>query len=283
MIVVSSNSSVGLSSKLSASLGSVLSPCITRRFPDGELYVRIDANLMDQEVVVVGNTRSDPDFLETLFLLNAARENGARSVKAVIPYYGYARQHMIYKPGESISSRAVLRTLENWCDEIISVELHDPETASYAQKPFRNISVNQTIANYFRSRSIDFVMSPDDGGFDRAKKVGDLLNCRALYIDKRRIDSMTVDMKLPEVDFKGKNVLLVDDIISTGGTIMKAIALLRTRKVSKIFVTAVHGVFASGSQSRIAAICDGLCVTDTIESNFSAISVADDIAGVLKG
>lgn len=283
MIVVSSDSSVGLSSKLSASLGSVLSPCITRRFPDGELYVRIDANLRHEDVVVVGNTRSDSDFLETLFLVNAARENGADTVRAVIPYYGYARQHMIYKPGESISSKAVLRTLENWCDEILSVELHDPETAGFALKPFRNITVNETIANYFRNRSINFVLSPDDGGLDRAKKVGDLLKCQSLFIDKRRIDSNTVDMKLPEVDFQGKNVLLIDDIISTGGTIMKAIALLRTRKVSKIFVTAVHGVFASGSQSRIAAICDGLCVTDTIESNFSAISVADDIARVLKG
>jgi ribose-phosphate pyrophosphokinase len=282
MIVVSTNSSVGLSSKLSASMGSTVAPCITRRFPDGELYVRIDADLKEQDVVVVGSTRTDSDVLETLFLLTAARENGARTVRAVIPYYGYARQHMIYKPGESISSKAILKTMENWCDEIISVELHDLETAGYSSKTFVNLSVIGSIADHFSNKKVDYVISPDDGGFERAGKVGEILDCSALYIDKKRIDSTTVEMILPEVDYKGRNVLLIDDIISTGGTIMKAIALLRSRGVSKIFVTAVHGVFASGSQSRISAICDGLAVTDTIESNFSTISVASDIARFLK-
>ena len=283
MLIVASNSSIGLARKLAGILGVKLSGCSTRRFPDGELYVRIEADLKDQDVVVVGNTGSDSDIIETLFLLNASRENGARSVKVVIPYYGYARQHMIYKAGESVSSRAILRTIENWADEILCVEIHDLATAGYAVKPFINVEAIDSLAEFFKDRDIDMVISPDDGGLERATRLAKLIGSEALFIEKKRVDSKNVIMSLPERDFSGKNILLVDDIISTGGTILKAINLLRSKSASQIFVTAVHGVFASGSQSQISALSDGLWVTDTIEGEFSSISVAKDLAKALMG
>jgi ribose-phosphate pyrophosphokinase len=281
MLIVASNSSIGLARKLSAILGVKLSGCSTRRFPDGELYVRIESDLRGQDVVVIGNTRSDSDILETLFLLNSSRENGASTVKLIIPYYGYARQHMIYKPGESVSSRAILKTMENWADEIICVEIHDTATVGFATKPFTNVEVIDSLAEFFKGKKIDLVISPDDGGFSRAQKLAGLIGSRALFIEKKRIDSRTVQMSLPEGTFSGKNILLVDDIISTGGTIIKAIGLLRAKSAGQIFVTAIHGVFASGSQSQISAASDGLWVTDTIDGEFSSISVARDLAKVL--
>lgn len=283
MIIVPASSSLGLASKVAKEMGSALAETESKRFPDGEMYVRIATDLKGAEVAVVGNTRSDSDVLELMLLLNAAREAGASGVTAVLPYFGYSRQHMIYRPGEPVSSKVLTKALENFSDRIICVEIHDEETIGFANHPFRNISVIGTSSEYFRDRKIDLVLSPDDGGYERAKKMAGILSIPAYYIDKKRIDSRTVEMHLPDVDFKGKSVLLVDDIISTGGTIIKAAKLLKDSGASKISVSAVHGIFARDSDRNIEPLVDHLAVSDTIEGSHSLISVAGDISRALKG
>ena len=281
MIIIPSSSSERLAQKVSVITGAGFSAVERKRFPDGEMYVRITDDLRGKDAAVIGNTRSDADFLELLLLLNAAKEAGAKTVTAVVPYYGYSRQHKIYKEGEPVSSKVLTKAIEEFSDRIICVEIHDPETMSFASKPFHNLSVVRTVSEYFRNRKIDIILSPDDGGFDRASKMGEILGLPAHYIDKKRIDSKTVEMHLPKVDFSGKSVLLVDDIISTGGTIIKAVKLLKENGVSKVSVSAVHGIFAKDSDKAISDLVDELAVTDTIETSHSLISVADDISRIL--
>lgn len=283
MIIIPSSSSETIARKIAETVGATLSEIEKKRFPDGELYVRILESVKDQEVAVVGNIRSDSDFLELLFLLNASREAGAASVTAVVPYYGYSRQHRIYKDGEPVSSKVITKAIEEFCDRILCVEIHDPETMGFSSIPFRNVTVIETASHFFRGKNIDLVLSPDDGGFERASSMGRILGVPAYYIDKKRIDSRTVEMTLPNVDFSGKSVLIVDDMISTGGTIIKAVKLLKDKGVSRISVSAVHGIFARDSDRTIESLVDELAVTDTIEGKHSAITVAGDIGKILAG
>ncbi len=283
MIIVPSSSSESLARKVADELGARISGVERKRFPDGEMYVRILEGLQGNDVTVIGNIRSDSDFLELLLLLNAAREGGSSNVTAVVPYYGYSRQHRIYNPGEPVSSKVVTRAIEEFADRIICVEIHDPETIGFSAKPFRNISVIQTTSEYFLDKNIDLVMSPDDGGFDKAQKMADILHIPSHFIDKKRIDSKTVEMTLPNVELSGKNILLVDDMISTGGTIIKAVKLLKEHGAARISVCAVHGIFAKESGKRIEAEVDSLVVTDTIEGEYSLVSVSKDIGKAIAG
>ncbi len=283
MIIVPASSSLGLAAKVAKEMGATLADVERKRFPDGELYVRILTGTKGAEVAVIGNTRSDADFVELLFLLNAAREAGASHVTAVLPYFGYSRQHMVYKPGEPVSSKVMTRAIENFSDRIICVEMHDEETIGFASHPLDNLSVIRTSSEYFRNMKIDLILSPDDGGYGRAKKMAEILSIPAYYINKKRIDAKTVEMHLPEIDFSGKSILIVDDIISTGGTIIKAVKLLKDNGASRISVSAVHGVFAKDSDKIIEPLVDLLAVSDTIDGDHSLISVAGDISRALAG
>ena len=283
MIIVPASSSLGLAAKVAKEMGATLADVERRRFPDGEMYVRILTDTKGAEVAVIGNTRSDADFVELLFLLNAAREAGASHVTAVLPYFGYSRQHMVYKPGEPVSSKVMTRAIENFSDRIICVEMHDEETIGFASHPLDNLSVIRTSSEYFRDMKIDLILSPDDGGYGRAKKMAEILSIPAYYINKKRIDARTVEMHLPEIDFSGKSILIVDDIISTGGTIIKAVKLLKDNGASRISVSAVHGVFAKDSDKIIEPLVDLLAVSDTIDGDHSLISVAGDISRALAG
>ena len=283
MIIVPAGSSLGLAAKVAKEMGATLADVERKRFPDGEMYVRILTDTKGAEVAVIGNTRSDADFVELLFLLNAAREAGASHVTAVLPYFGYSRQHMVYKPGEPVSSKVMTRAIENFSDRIICVEMHDEETIGFASHPLDNISVIRTSSEYFRNMKIDLILSPDDGGYGRAKKMAEILSIPAYYINKKRIDARTVEMHLPEIDFSGKSILIVDDIISTGGTIIKAVKLLKDNGASRISVSAVHGVFAKDSDKIIEPLVDLLAVSDTIDGDHSLISVAGDISRALAG
>ncbi len=283
MIIVPASSSLGLAAKVAKEMGATLADVERKRFPDGEMYVRILTDTKGAEVAVIGNTRSDADFVELLFLLNAAREAGASHVTAVLPYFGYSRQHMVYKPGEPVSSKVMTRAIENFSDRIICVEMHDEETIGFASHPLDNLSVIRTSSEYFRNMKIDLILSPDDGGYGRAKKMAEILSIPAYYINKKRIDAKTVEMHLPEIDFSGKSILIVDDIISTGGTIIKAVKLLKDNGASRISVSAVHGVFAKDSDKIIEPLVDLLAVSDTIDGDHSLISVAGDISRALAG
>lgn len=282
MIIVAGSSSGILATKISNETGSVIAEVERRRFPDGELYLRILNDLQGQDVMLISSTRSDENIIETMLLIDAVRECNPRHVTAVIPYFGYARQHMRYKNGEPVSSKVWTYVLAKFADQIVSIDIHDEQTLSYSSKPFININIIDSIVSHYSSRGIDFVASPDDGGSKRAEEISDKLQTDHFYLEKNRIDSSTVEMKFPDVDVREKNILVVDDIISTGGTIIKAVKLIKERGAAKVYVAAVHGIFMQGSQEKIGEIADDLAVTDTIESKSSKISIAKEILEKMK-
>ncbi len=282
MYIVPSSTAYNVSRKLASIFSCNVSGVVRKRFPDNEMYLKIIDDISGEDVLLVGNTRSDSDIIEYLLLLDAIKEEEPKSITAVIPFFGYARQHMRYSNGEPVSSKVFTKAVNQYADRIITVELHDEQTLNYSDVPFTDIKIIDPVYSYFKNKNIDFVMSPDDGGYERAKIMGGRLGIPAYYIDKKRIDSTTVKMVLPEEDYIDKNVLLLDDIISTGGTIMKASKLIRQNGAKNIYACAIHGVFANNSNEKIEKYVNELAVTDTIETKYSNITVSEEIAASLK-
>ena len=282
MIVVAGSSSGKLAGKIAEYTGSDMAEVERRKFPDGELYLRIKSVLKGADVILVSTTKNDENIIETMLLLNAVKECGPKSLTAIIPYFGYARQHMRYRDGEPVSSKVWTYLIERFADTIVSVDIHNEQTLSYCSKPFININIIDSIVSHYQEKKIHYVVSPDDGGLQRAKEIAGKMGTDYFYIDKKRIDSNTVEMKIPDIDIREKNLLIVDDIISTGGTIVKAVKLMREKGAARIYVSAVHGIFIGDSEETIRAIADDLAVTDTIETDSSKISVAREIVEKMK-
>ncbi len=252
-------------------------------FPDGERYFRILEDLSGKEVAVVGNTNNDSEILELLFLLDAVREDNPSKLIAVIPYFGYARQHMIYKKGEAISAKVLISSISEYADEIVTVDIHDTSSYRYSKRKCRDFHASGSIADYFREKNIDLVMAPDDGAFFRAKEVADILGCKSGFMNKKRIDATTVEYNMDHIDASGMKVLLVDDIISTGGTILRSMEIIKNSGASAVFVSATHGLFINNVDRKIASECVELAVSDTIKSGYSKINVSRKLSYFITG
>ena len=283
MILLSAREPTSLHSELAKAFGASIGTVESRSFPDGELYLRIMDDLKGQDVLVVQNTRTEHDFLSLLMLLEAARALEPARLDLLVPYFGYARQHMRYNIGEPISSKVIVDAISPYVDAMFCVDIHDEETLEYSSKPFNNIHITQSILNHYKNSDISYVISPDDGGYERVKTVANLLGAFPLHLDKKRESDSVVKVVMNEVaDIYGKNVLLLDDVISTGGTILQSLDLLKRRKVSSLYVCAVHGIFANKSDETIAFSCSGLSVSNTINTKYSTIDISEEVAKKIK-
>ena len=252
-----------------------------KKFPDGEKYVRVLGSA--DEVTVVSSTffPQDERIVELLLMGDALREGGVKRLRAVVPYFGYSRQDRVSKEGEPISVRAVMRALGLYYDELYVFDLHNPETLRFFPGKAVNLSPARAIADYFAEKLGEgIVLAPDKGARERAKAVAQRLGLEFSHFEKRRISPTEVEMRPVDVDVAGKNVLIVDDIISTGGTMIKAANLLRKMGAKRVFVSATHGVFAEGAIERVGKAVDELAVTNTIPTPVSRISVVPEIVGL---
>ena len=252
-----------------------------RRFPDGEKYVRVMGS--GSEATVISSTfyPQDERILELLLIGDALRERGFEKLRAVIPYFAYGRQDRVVKEGEPISVRAVMRALGLYYDELYVVDIHNPKTLSYFPGKAVNISPARAITEYFRGKLGEgIVLAPDRGALRRAKAVAELIGVEYSHFEKHRISPTDVEMRPVEVDVSGKNVLIVDDIISTGGTMIKASSILKKLGARRIFVGVTHGVFAEGAIERVSKAVDELAVTNTIPTPVSKISIVPDIVSL---
>ena len=283
MILLTSNKPTSLHTGIANQLGATIGNVETRQFPDKEIYLRIQEDLKDQNVLVVQSMRTERDFLELLFLLEAARSMEPARIYLLFPYFEYARQHMRYNIGEPISSKVIVEAVTPYVDALYSIDIHNEETLEFSPKPFNNFEITDSIVKHYKEKDISFVVSPDDGGYNRAMRIGKVLGSTAFHLDKKRENDSTVKVVMNDIlDIYGRNILLIDDIISTGGTILQSIDLLKRRKVNKIYVCAVHGVFANRCDETISFSTSGLSVTNTIESIFSSIDVSEEISNKLK-
>ena len=262
-------------------LGAEILEVELKKFPDGEKYVRVMGS--GSEATVVSSTfyPQDERILELLLIGDALREKGFEKLRAVVPYFAYSRQDRVVKEGEPVSVRAVMRALGLYYDELYVIDIHNPRTLSHFPGKAINVSPARAIAEYFGEKLGEgIVLAPDRGALGRAKAVAELLGVEYSHFEKHRISPTEVEMRPVEVDVFGKNVLIVDDIISTGGTMIKASSILRKLGAGRIFVGVTHGVFAEGAVERVSKAVDELAVTNTIPTPVSRISIVPDILGL---
>jgi ribose-phosphate pyrophosphokinase len=278
MIVVGGSASQNLSASLSKATGAKLAKVEIKRFPDGECYVRIDEDLKGQQVVVVQTTYPDPNLVELFILLDAARDMAPAKLTTVVPYFGYARQDKRFKNGEAISARAFVKLINNCTDEFVSVDIHAPKILDNFTIPHTNVSVMKAFGEFFKDKGVDLVLAPDKGALDRANTVAKVLGCPWDHLEKTRIDGSTVKMAPKAIDAKGKVVAIVDDIIATGGTIIKATEALKAQGALKVFAACAHGLYTSNALDRLTPVCDAVYSADTLENPTSHVSAAGVLA-----
>jgi len=297
MKIIPGKASQALGARIAAELGCELVLCEFRRFPDGELYTRIIGDVEGEHAVVVQSIRSDTDLVVLLQLLDAAEAEGVSKITAVIPYLGYARQDKQFKPGEAVSIRAIARSIcfsAPALDSIYVVNVHDRAELRYFQIDVdvrvHELDASPLIGDYIMKMmgiapTPVVVIGPDEGAEELARAVATPYGFDYDVLEKKRLTGDEVEIKPKElsIDIEGKNIFIVDDIISTGGTIAEATKLLREQNAGDIYVACVHGLFVQNAVLRMLhAGVKELISTDTVESLFSRVSIAKLVAKELE-
>lgn len=253
-----------------------------KTFPDGEEYARLLRSVKGEDVVVVQTGHPPARFWKLLLLLNAARENGAASVRAVIPYLPYARQDRIFLEGEALTARLVADAVRGYARETLTLDPHKDAVADFFHGTCRVLSSVGAFAREFKARGVDVVLAPDAGARDRAQKVAAAIGAKVDHLEKKRISGDAVEIQPKSLDVRGRTVAILDDIISTGGTMAKAAEQLVKNGAATVLCAGVHGLFIGDAIARLkSAGATEVLATDTVESPYSRVSVADAFAHAL--
>jgi ribose-phosphate pyrophosphokinase len=250
------------------------------KFPDGEIYVRVDDEV-DDTMVLIQTTYPNDKIIEFMLLQDALREKGVKNIISVVPYFGYSRQDRIFKNGEAISARAMVKHLSLESDFFIGIDLHSENLLKWFKIPVKHLHATQPISEWLKGKGVDMVISPDKGGYTRARLVAENIDVEFDYLEKTRLSGTEVVIKPKNLDVDGRVVGIVDDIISTGGTIARAAEQLREQGAKKIYAICTHGLFIGHALENMKKV-DDFAATDTIESENSKITVAGVIAEAIK-
>ncbi|MDX1533652.1 MAG: ribose-phosphate diphosphokinase, partial [Nitrosopumilaceae archaeon] len=247
-ILIDGNTSNNLAKKIAKKIGATYISSSLRVFPDGESKITLSSKPKKGQIVVVQSTYPpvDSNLLRALSLIFAARQY-TKNVVAVIPYMGYARQDREFLPGEIITMRVISKLFKSvGTSKVIVVDIHSSIALNQLKIPAKNISAIPQLVKYFKKLKLQnpIVISPDKGGSVRAKKFAELYGTDFLVLQKQRNRKtgkvQIKSKKLSEV--KGRDLVLVDDMISTGGSIIKATQFLKKQKCRKIFVACTHAL-----------------------------------------
>lgn len=287
MKIISGSSNKPLAEKIAKNLNTSLSDVEIFVFPDKERRIRILDKVLDSECTVVqsANTPADQNYMELFFLVDGLKRSGAKNVIAVIPYLGYQRQDHIFRDGEAVSLQVIVETLEAvGVDKIITVDLHTVKIPELFKIPMIHLSALSIFAKKIKGiennlREIVLV-SPDMGGIRRIKILSEMLNNSSFAVinKDRDLSSGTVSAKEIEGEVDGKVAMIVDDMISTGKTILTAAKLLKEKGAQKIYVFATHGVFSNEAKENLQNnLIEKVFVTDSVfipkESHFEKLEI----------
>jgi len=282
--VIATSSSLGLAAKLSLLLSRELLIAEEKVFPDGERYLRIPRKL-EGDVILVHSLYQPQDerFVQLLLAVDAVKGAGASRLAAVVPYFAYARQDKRFLEGEPVSVGVLLKAVEAaGADALVVVDIHKPSSLDeWLTIPHRNVLPIRELVGYFQGKLRDpVVLAPDKGAFHRAQLAAQLLGAECDYLEKSR-DRVTGEVRIApkSINVGGRDVLFIDDIISTGGTLAAAAKEVLALGARRVYAACTHALLVSSALDKLyAAGIEEVVATDTVPSPVSKVSVAESVA-----
>jgi ribose-phosphate pyrophosphokinase len=289
MIILPGPASPELARRLAAELKTTPVPVFFKKFPDGESYIRIDGDIQGEDVAVVQTTSPPQDerMMQLFLTASAAKAHGAKRTTAVVPYFAYSRQDKVFLPGEAFSAKTVVSILQTCgVTKIVTLNAHNPAALQSFNIPVEDLSAIPQLAEYFKNHGFEGAVSLSMGkkGLATAEEAAAVLEGPADYIPTRRdrhTGKVTIEEKL--LDVKGKVAIVFDDIISSGGTMVKAVAHTKKQGAKKTFAACVHPILMADARDKIVQNgADEIVGTDSVPSPVSIVSVAPLIAKALR-
>ena len=281
MRIIPGPASKQLGEKLAKLLGVETVPLVFKTYPDGESYVRLEGTVQNEEAVIVQTTSPPQDtrLVQLALIADAAKWLGAERITAVVPYLAYARQDKVFLKGEAVSIETVARMLEAaGVESLITVNVHEEKVLSRFPFMAKTVSAIPLLAEHLKQRGCGkaFALAPDKGAVWLAEEAKTVLGGECGYLEKHR-DRYTgeVNTEKKRFDVKGNPVIIFDDIISTGGTIVAAAKIVKELGASKIYAACVHALLIGNAEKRIReAGVEEIVGTDSVPSHVSKVSLA---------
>ena len=271
--VFTGNANPDLARRVCARLELTLGDALVNRFPDGEVNVKINEDVRNRDVFILQPTCPpvNDSLMELLLLVDTAHRASASRVTAVIPYFGYARKDRKDEGRVPISAKLVANLITRaGVDRVLCLDLHAPQIQGFFDIPVDHLYASPVLVQHFQRKGLadiadGCVVAPDVGGIKQARAYAKLLGLSLAIVDKRRVSPDMAKAVHVIGEVAGKRCILVDDMISTGGTISEAAGALRENGATEVHVSAAHGVFCGPAKERLdAAPIDSIVVTDTI-------------------
>jgi ribose-phosphate pyrophosphokinase len=290
MIITSCGNSTKIAKSLAKKLKAKYSPLTISSFPDGDIYLKYNTNLKNKKVVIVQSFQphSDMSLFDIIFAAETAKDMGAKKVILVAPYLAYMRQDKRFNPGEAISSRIMAKLLNNSIDKIITIDPHLHRYKSLKDIftiSTKKITANSVIANYVKKKfKKPIIIGPDWESYQWAEVIAKSVGCESTVLEKTRFSSRKISSKMiKHIDCKHKEVIIIDDIISTGHTIAEAAKKARKQGAKSITAIGVHGLFVEGAIKKMQKSgVTQVLTTNCIEHKTNKIDVTPLLLEELK-
>ncbi len=288
MVIVPGPASQELGRKIAELLKQTIVPIEFKRFPDGESYIRFDGEVENEDVIIVQTTSppQNENLVQLLLVADTTRDLKAKTITAVVPYFAYARQDQSFRPGEAFSVKTIVTLLQTCgVNKILTINSHNPAVLKTLQVPMEDLSAIPLLAEYFKNEGFNgaFSLALGKKGLATAVEADKVLEGGYGYISTQR-DRTTGKVTIEEkpLPVKGRDVIIFDDIISSGGTMVKAVAWTRKQGARTVHAACVHPLLIGDAENKIIQSgADSMVGTDSVPSHISVVSVAPLIAEAL--
>lgn len=296
MQIFAGNSNPKLANDISRYLSVKLGEAIVDKFSEGEIRVRIEENVRGKDVFIIQSTCPpvNDNLMELLIMIDAFRRASAKRITAVVPYFGYARQDRKDMPRVPITAKLAANLLTTaGTDRVLTIDLHAGQIQGFFDIPLDHLFAVKVLMDYFTEKEIKnlVVVSPDVGGIKMARAYSKRINADLAIVDKRRVDDKNTEAMNILGEVKGKNAVIVDDMVATAGSLVEATAALKTAGAKDIYAAITHPVLSGPAIERIKkSALKEVIVTDTIPvdnsksaaSRIKVLSVAPLLGEAIK-